>query len=102
MNNRRRILVALGAGAIAASGGSFAQPQIKLWRIGFLGPNSAASNSDRMEALRLALRDLGYLEGKNLVIESRWAEGEFDRLPKLAAELVRLKVDVILTAGTPA
>ena len=77
-----------------------AQPA-KVARIGFLGPTSAASNAGRMEALRAGLRDLGYLEGKNLVIESRWAEGKFDRLPELAAELVRLNVDVILTAGTP-
>jgi putative ABC transport system substrate-binding protein len=75
--------------------------QTKIVRIGFLGPTSAASNAGRMEALRGGLRDLGYLEGKNLVIESRWAEGKFDRLPELAAELVRLNVDVILTAGTP-
>jgi hypothetical protein len=73
----------------------------KVVRIGFLGPTSAASNAERMEALRTGLRELGYLEGKNLVIESRWAEGKFDRLPELAAELVRLNVDVILTAGTP-
>ena len=77
-----------------------AQP-VKVVRIGFLGPTSAVSNAGRMEALRAGLRDLGYLEGKNLVIESRWAEGKFDRLPELAAELVRLNVDVILTAGTP-
>jgi ABC-type uncharacterized transport system substrate-binding protein len=77
-----------------------AQPA-KVVRIGFLGPTSAASNAGRMEALRAGLRDLGYLEGKNLIIESRWAEGKFDRLPELAAELVRLNVDVILTAGTP-
>lgn len=77
-----------------------AQP-VKVVRIGFLGPTSAASNAGRMEALRAGLRDLGYLEGKNLVIESRWAEGKFDRLPELAAELVRLNVDIILTAGTP-
>jgi putative ABC transport system substrate-binding protein len=77
-----------------------AQPA-KVVRIGFLGPTSAASNAGRMEALRERLRDLGYVEGKNLVIESRWAEGKFDRLPELAAELVRLNVDIILTAGTP-
>jgi putative tryptophan/tyrosine transport system substrate-binding protein len=75
--------------------------QPKVVRIGFLGPTSAASNAERMEALRTGLRELGYLEGKNLVIESRWAEGKFDRLPELAAKLVRLNVDVILTAGTP-
>ena len=85
-----------------AIGGAVAHAQPgKVVRIGFLGPTSAASNAGRMEALRAGLRDLGYLEGKNLVIESRWAEGKFDRLPELAAELVRLNVDVILTTGTP-
>jgi putative ABC transport system substrate-binding protein len=82
--------------------GALAQAQpAKVVRIGFLGPTSAASDAGRMEALRAGLRDLGYVEGKNLVIESRWAEGKFDRLPELAAELARLNVDVILTAGTP-
>jgi putative tryptophan/tyrosine transport system substrate-binding protein len=73
----------------------------KIVRIGFLGPNSAASTSTRMESLRAGLRDLGYVEGKNLTIESRWADGNYDRLPDLASELVRLKVDLILTSGTP-
>jgi putative tryptophan/tyrosine transport system substrate-binding protein len=73
----------------------------KLVRIGFLGPNSAASTSSRMESLRAGLRELGYVEGKNLVIESRWADGNYDRLPDLAIELVGLKVDLILTSGTP-
>jgi putative ABC transport system substrate-binding protein len=77
-----------------------AQPA-KVVRIGFLGPNSAASTSSRMESLRAGLRDLGYVEGKNLVIESRWADGNYDRLPDLATELVGLKVDLILTSGTP-
>jgi len=54
-----------------------------------------------MESLRAGLRELGYVEGKNLVIESRWADGNYDRLPKLASELVGLKVDLILTSGTP-
>ena len=104
---RRRIenrkLVGIVAIALTfAFGGAVAHAQpAKVVRIGFLGPNSAASNAGRMEALRAGLRDLGYLEGKNLVMESRWAEGKFDRLPELAAELVRLNVDVILTAGTP-
>jgi putative tryptophan/tyrosine transport system substrate-binding protein len=73
----------------------------KIVRIGFLGPNSAASTSSRMESLREGLRELGYVEGKNLVIESRWADGNYDRLPALAIELVGLKVDLILTSGTP-
>ena len=75
--------------------------QPKVVRIGFLGPNSAASTSSRIESLRAGLRDLGYVEGKNLVIESRWADGNYDRLPDLATELVGLKVDLILTSGTP-
>jgi putative ABC transport system substrate-binding protein len=69
----------------------------KVWRIAYLG---SASASGRVEALRAGLRDLGYLEGKNIVIEYRGAEGKYDRLPDLAAELVRLKVDVIVTGGT--
>ena len=73
----------------------------KLVRIGFLGPNSAASTASRMESLRAGLRELGYVEGKNLVIESRWADGNYDRLPKFASELVGLKVHLILTSGTP-
>ena len=73
----------------------------KVVRIGFLGPNSAASTSSRMESLRAGLRELGYVEGKNLVIESRWADGNYDRLPDLARDLVGLKVDLILTSGTP-
>ena len=75
----------------------------KVYRIGFLGAASASASTSatRVEALRAGLRDLGYVEGKNIVIEYRWAEGKYDRLPVLAAELVRLKVDVLVTAGTP-
>jgi len=54
-----------------------------------------------VEALRIGLRDLGYVEGRNIVIEFRWAEGKYDRLPDLVAELIRLNVDVIVTHGTP-
>ena len=70
-------------------------------RIGFLGPTSAAGIAGRLDALRAGLRDFGYVEGKNLVIEFRWAEGKYDRLPELAAELVRLKVELIVTYSTP-
>ena len=75
-----------------------AQPA-KLLRIGYVSTSSAADIADRTEAFRVGLRDHGYIEGKNIVIEWRYAEGKFDRLPALVAELVRLKVDVIVTAG---
>jgi putative ABC transport system substrate-binding protein len=79
-----------------------AQQANKSSRIGFLAAVSPAALSDRAEAFRQGLRELGYVEGKNIVIESRYAEGRLERLPSLAAELVRLKVDVIVTAGPPA
>ena len=102
MNNRRKLLVALGAGALVTPLASFAQqPPARMHRIGFLGSTSAAGIGIRLEAFRAGLRDLGYIEGKNLVIEFRWAEGKYDRLPELAAELVRLNVDLIVTAATP-
>jgi putative tryptophan/tyrosine transport system substrate-binding protein len=76
-----------------------AQQQTKVPRIGFLGGGSASANAGRIEAFRQGLREIGYVEGKNIVIEHRWAEGKLDRLPALAAELVRLKVDIIVSAG---
>jgi putative ABC transport system substrate-binding protein len=79
-----------------------AQQQTKLPRIGFLAGVSRRAISARMEAFRQGLRELGYVEGKNVVIESRYAEENINRLPALAAELVRLKVDIIITGGPPA
>jgi putative ABC transport system substrate-binding protein len=79
-----------------------AQQPTKVPRIGFLGAPPPSAMSDRIEAFRQGLRDLGYVEGKNIVIEWRYAEGKIDRLAALAAELVRLKVDVIATAGPQA
>ena len=76
-----------------------AQQPTKIPRIGFLGGGSASANAGRIEAFRQGLRELGYVEGKNVVIEHRWADGKLDRLPALAAELVRLKVDIIVSAG---
>src|SRR6266545_4991554 len=76
-----------------------AQQPTKIPRIGFLSASSPAALSSRIEAFRQGLRELGYVEGKNIVIEWRSAEGKLDRLPALAAELVRLKVDIIVTAG---
>jgi putative tryptophan/tyrosine transport system substrate-binding protein len=74
------------------------QPK-KVPRIGYLIATSRPTNPARIEAFRLGLRELGYVEGKNIVIEWRYAEGKLDRLPALASELVRLKVDVIVTSG---
>jgi putative ABC transport system substrate-binding protein len=68
----------------------------------FLGVSSAALESGSIEAFRQGLRDLGYIEGKNIVVEFRWAEGHYDRYPAFVAEAVSLKVDVIVTEGTPA
>jgi putative ABC transport system substrate-binding protein len=73
--------------------------QPKVPRIGVLGGGSASANAGRIEAFRQGLRELGYVEGKNIVIEQQWAEGKLDRLAALAAELLRLKVDIIVSAG---
>ena len=74
----------------------------KVPRIGFLAAASPSAIAARIEAFRQGLRELGYVEGKNIVIECRYAEGKLDRAPALAAELVRLKVDIIVTAGPAA
>jgi len=79
-----------------------AQQPTKTPRLGFLSASSLSAVSARIEAFRQGLRELGYIEGKNIVIEWRSAEGQADRGPSLAAELVRLKVDIIVTAGGPA
>jgi putative ABC transport system substrate-binding protein len=76
-----------------------AQQPKKVSRIGFLSVTSPSTISDRTEAFRQGLRELGYVEGKNIVIEWRWAEGKLDRLPDLAAEIVHLKVDIIVSPG---
>src|SRR5947207_11465273 len=91
MNTRRRLVLALMAGALAAPLASFAQQPAKIARIGFLSPASPAGGQDtRLQAFRDGLRELGYVEGKNLQLEVRWGEGKLERLPTLAAELVQL------------
>jgi len=100
MNSRRKLVIAIGAGALTVPFGSFAQQQGKVWRIGVLVPGAASGWAAMVEALRTGLRELGYVEGKNISIEYRWADGQYDRLPDLAAELVRLKVAVIVTNAT--
>ena len=86
------LLFALGASA------QVQQPK-KVPRIGYLSARDPASDSTRGEAIQLALRERGYIEGQNIAIEYRYAEGKSDRFPELAAELVRLKVDIIVAAG---
>ena len=73
-----------------------AQQPKKVTRIGYLSSFDPASESNSSEAIRLALREIGYIEGQNIAIEYRYAEGKLDRFPELAAELVRLKVDIIV------
>src|SRR5215467_11196125 len=97
---KARILVyALPALILASVQLSEAQQPKKVPRIGLLGGASASANAGRIDAFRQGLRELGYVEGKNIVIDYRWAEGKLDRLPALAAELLRLKVDIIVSAG---
>jgi putative ABC transport system substrate-binding protein len=86
---------------LAAPPSALAQPSAKIRRIGFLGTGTAAGTARWVEALRGGLRELGYVEGRNLAIEYRWADGKYERAPELAAELVRLKVEVLVTHGTP-
>src|SRR5687767_222610 len=92
----------LSAMLFALGGSAQAQQPARILRIGILLPSSTSFFSARVEAFRQRLRELGYVEGKSIVIEYRYAEGKFDRLPDLAAELAGLKVDVIVTAGSTA
>ena len=98
---RREFITLLGGTAVAWPLAARAQPSGKTYRIGFLGPTSYAERKRDVDALRSGLRQLGYEEGRNIVIHYRWAEGRYDRLAELAAELVKLNVDVIVTASTP-
>ena len=101
MNRRSALIVTLALGILSAPLPADAQQAGKVYRIGFLGGASPSVAARPLEAFRQGLRDLGYVEGKNIVIEYRYAEGKFERLPDLAAELVRLKVDLIVAAATP-
>ena len=98
---RREFITLLGGAAMAWPDVARAQ-QDRVWRLGALETTSQAMNSANYNVLRGALRDLGYVEGQNLVIEYRSADGRDERFPQLAAELVGMKVDLILTRGTPA
>ena len=100
IENRKLVgIVALGVAFVLCGAVASAQQPKKVSRIGYLSNTDPANESTRAEAIRLALRERGYIEGQNIAIEYRYAEGKIDRFAELAAELVRLKVDIIVVAG---
>jgi ABC-type uncharacterized transport system substrate-binding protein len=99
---KRREFITLLGGAAAWPLAARAQQSTRVYRIGFVSMLSADSLPQRLEAFRAGLREFGYQEGRNIVIEYRWANGQYERLPALFAEMVRLNVDAIVTHGTPA
>ena len=99
---RRTFIGVIAGSLLAAPLAAEAQGAGKVWRIGFLGSGTPTGwGGPGIEAIRLGLRDHGYVEGRNIRIEYRWAEDRYDRIPELAAEIVRLNPDVIITYGTP-
>jgi len=98
---RRVFLGTLACGLLAAPLGAEGQLS-PVARIGYLSSETASAQANRLEALRAGLRDLGYVEGQNMVVEVRRADGHYDRLPELATELVRLKVNLIVCEGIKA
>ncbi|HXZ43871.1 MAG TPA: ABC transporter substrate-binding protein [archaeon] len=102
MIDRRAFIAYLAVGALLASRSADAQTVGNMHRIGWLSPASAANGLPNLEALQAGLRKLDYVEGQTITIEARWADGHTERLPQLAAELVRLPVDVLCTAGSQA
>lgn len=100
---RRQVLLAIGA-LLAVSQPALAQQSAKVWRVGFIavGRDLPAGARRYLDEFRKGMRELGYYEGRNVAIESRFADGQFDRLPTQAADLVNRKMDVIVVAGTPA
>jgi putative ABC transport system substrate-binding protein len=99
---RRQFITLLGGAAAAWPLAAHAQQAGKLRTVGFLGPNTHSAASEWVAALVQRLRDLGWMEGRTVTIEYRWAEGRDERFAEIAAEFVRLKVELIVTSGTPA
>ena len=102
MSTRRDLLIAMGSGLFAVPFRSSAQQQGKVWRIGMLDTTSQALNAANLKSFQQGLRELGYVEGKNIIIEYRSADGRPERFPDLASELIRTQVDLIVARGTPA
>ena len=96
------VIVTLALGILLVPLLADAQQSKKVPRIGFLASSSAERDQSRLDAFQQGLRELGYSEGKNIVIEQRYAAGQFEKLPELATELVRLKVDILVVEGAPA
>src|SRR5438067_12202352 len=99
---RRHFIQVIGGMAMACPFVLHAQPLARVARIGFLGSASASGSAKSVEALRTGLRDLGCVEGKNIAIEFRGAEGRYERLSALGTDLIRLKVDLARTQPPPA
>ena len=102
MNARRTWLSVVGASLLAAPLAGLAQRPARMPTVGFLISETPAGQESRLEALRAGLRERGYVEGKNIAIEMRSAIGQYEQLPKLADELVRLRVDVLVAFGSKA
>src|SRR5947208_8763077 len=98
---RREFITLLGGAAAAWPLAAHAQQPGKLPTIGFLGQSTRSATSEWTTAFVQRLRELGWIDGRNVAIEYRWGEGRNERFAQIAAEFVRLKVDVIVTAGTP-
>ena len=101
--DRRAFIGTIAGGLLAAPLAAEAQPAEKTWRVGFLTPGfkELPGSNPGLAPLSQGLRELGYVEGRNLTLEVRYAEGRTERFPALAAELVNLKVDVLVAATTP-
>jgi len=102
MMDRRAFIGTLAGGLLTAPLAVEAQQAAKLWKLGYLDQGAVARSKPYVDGLKQGLHDLGWIEGRNIVFEARFAEGKTDQLPALAAELVRLKMDVIVTSTTPA
>jgi len=102
MIDRRTFLAGTGAALLAVPLAAEAQQTGRIYRIGWLSPPSSATGGSELDALREGLREFNYVEGRNIRVEARWADGDDARLPQLARALVELNVDVICTSGTPA
>ena len=100
IQNRKLVgIFAIALTFVFGAAAALAQQPKKVPRLGYLSARDAASESTRSEAIRLALRDLGYIEGQNIAIEYQYADAKVDRFPEVVSELVRLKVDIIVVAG---